>query len=171
MATMGFNLGIPALFSFGLALFGKGAPPETLVVIQLWGLVGGSFTDLQLNRLSEEGWFIQPPSYTQVMARLKEILFTGSFLAICPGFLVGVPLIYTPIQLPIWNLGLAGITLLTLLIFGGIYPTIYVGLVRVALIMLPGNLVRDNVLIARNVLMTCLIIPWTFLIVAPYLKH
>jgi hypothetical protein len=171
IGTMGFNLGIPFLFSFGLALFGKGAPPETLVVIQLWGLVGGSFTDLQLNRLSEEGWFLQPPSRTEVLARLKEIFQTGCFLAVCPGFVLGMPLIYIPIALPIWNAGLAGITLITLIIFGGVYPAFYVGLVRIALLVLPGQMVRDNVLITRNVIMTCLIIPWTFLVVAPFLKH
>jgi hypothetical protein len=171
MGTMGINLFIPALFSFGLAIFGEGAPKEALVVIQLWGLVGGSFTDLQLNRLSEEGWYRQPPEWPIVFQRLKEIFWSGCFLAVCPGFVLGMPLIYLPISLPLWDAGLAGITLSSLLLFGAVYPTFYVGLTRLALVILPGQLVRDNVLIWRNVLMTIILMPWTFLVVAPFLKH
>jgi hypothetical protein len=170
IGTMGINLGIPFLFSFGLALFGKGAPSVTLVVIQLFGLVGGSFTDLQLNRIAEEGWYIQPPQRQQAVARIREIFWTGCFLAVCPGFVVGMPLIYLPVSLPLGDLGLAGITLTTLLLFGGIYPAFYIGLVRISLKVLPGQLVRDNALIWRNVIMTCILIPWTFLVVAPFLK-
>ena len=173
LVPMLINLLIPVMIAGFTRVFTDTveAVPVSAAAFQLAGMVAGSLTDTLVLKRGE--WFQHPPNWLRMRAQLLDVFTQGVVIAVVPGFLVGYPFFFGSLGLgqDLWDFALAGVVLLTSLLFVAVFPVAYLALLRLAL-SFPRwrGLVQDSSLVLRNVIMTALLMPWTFLVVAQFLK-
>ena len=167
------NLLIPVMIAGFTSYFSETveAVPVSAAAFQLAGMVAGSLTDTLI--LKKGAWFRTPPTWSRTRVDLLDVFVQGVFIAVVPGFMVGYPAFFGGLGLgqDLADLGLAGIVLLTSLLFVAVYPVVYLTLLRCVLSFprLRG-FAEDSALVVRNVLMTALLLPWNFVVVAQFLR-
>ncbi|MGL4610981.1 MAG: hypothetical protein ACRCYY_15100 [Trueperaceae bacterium] len=156
------SLLIPSLIGAFTAYYAARVPAEVLnkalVASQLFSFVGGSYLDNLLYQMGRE-WYYAPMTWGQLLADMKHRSGIGFLLAFVPGVFPGYFFILGPQGLrldhPLLLLASIGLQVF----FVSVYPALFLGLLRAALLFIPRNLVFDNSLISRNVVMTFLLFP------------
>ena len=169
------NLSIPVMIAGFTSVFAGtiAEVPVSAAAFQLPGMVAGSLTDTLILQKGELRWFETPPNWQETRRQLLDVFIQGLVIAVGPGFAVGYPAFFGPFGLrqALGSSRLAGIVLLTSLLFVAVYPVLYLFLLRLALSFpFLRGFARDSSLVFRNVIMTALLMPWNFLVVAQFLR-
>jgi hypothetical protein len=169
--AMTLNLLTPTLFALVFSFYADivKETPAAAVTPQFFGIVAGSLADTFLLQKADQGWFENPPAWRVMPRQMGELLLVGAIIALVPGMALGYGVILGPLGQPLGDPALLGISVLTLFLFAGVFPALYLAFLRVALQVIPASLVRDSSLVLRNVFMTILLLPWNFVIVARFL--
>jgi hypothetical protein len=136
----------------------------------LFAYLGGTFCDMQIVEKAREGWFTNPPERFP----LKQIVLaalTGIALSLLVGMIFGYPLIMGLIQQPLGNLSLFTMSFISLVLFMGLYPALYLSGLWLVLKSFPGQREQVNKfsLPMRNIIMTAAAMLWNFVVFSQFL--
>jgi hypothetical protein len=146
------------------------AKTDTATTPLLFAYLGGTFADMMIVEKAKEGWFSDPPERFPAR-QITRVFLTGTGLTLPVGMVFGYPLVMGIIGQPLANLPLILMSAVSIVLFMGVYPALYLSGLWLTLNKLPAYREQINrySLPLRNIFMTALAMVWNFMVFANFL--